>query len=177
MANKPYGKWLDYVDGKLTPGYTDPTTVQQVKDFFPAVLALPYEPQKVHGEIPPEEEKLRGLTVGEVIVYRQAMLAASNPNVVAPDEITKAAQFVIDRVIGKPKQIVESTQVNVTYSDLLAKWAKEDEEKKEELLMLEQKQREQWTVLEFDKYGRPLHADAVDATIVAEDWEQLTDGI
>jgi hypothetical protein len=58
--------------------------------------------------------------------------------------------------MGKPKQTNEVTQVNLSYAELLQQWIKEEEDESNNRLALEARQREQWTVIEFDKDGKPL---------------------
>lgn len=154
---KPFGKWLDFDEnGMPVPRYTKPMPVKQMQDIFATGLALPYEPVAIDGVVPPEEEKLRGLTVGEVLVYRQLMNATAHPKYISPEESVKAANFIVDRVMGKPKQTNEVTQVNLSYAELLQQWIKEEEDESNNRLALEARQREQWTVIEFDKDGKPL---------------------
>lgn len=161
MNAKPFGKWIDWVDGKPVPKYTAPMTAVQIKDILPAALALPYEPviyrrKNEKGEleeyIPESEEILRGLTNAEVIAYRR-VLAAANPH---NENSLQDARFCYENTIGKPTLTVNSTELRLTYSDILAKWHAEEEPMREELLKLEEAQRQQWVVVEQDKDGRDI---------------------
>lgn len=149
MAKQPFGKWVDWVEGPdgismPVPRYTAPVTVQEVREILPSALALPYEPHKdKDGEYLPGEEKLIGLTNAEVIAYRRVVAAASPTN---PDSLYDAT-FVYDRVMGKPKQTVETTQVQVTYQDMLTKWAEEDKARSADTLAIEARDDEQWNVV------------------------------
>lgn len=163
---KPFGKWLDFDEnGMPVPRYAKPMPVKQVQEIFSTSLVLPYEPQKDdNGEYLPGEEKLEGMTIAEVMVYRQIKNATS-PNAM-PEDSLKAANFIMDRVLGKPKQTNEVTQVNLSYAELLQQWITEEEQDKENLLALEARQKEQWAVIEFDKNGRPIETKPLDVEAV-----------
>lgn len=165
---RPFGKWIDFDENGLpVPRYTKPMPVKQVQDIFSSGLALTYEPATdENGDLLPGEEELKGLTIAEVIVYRQLKNAASPK--IAPEDSLKAANFIIDRVLGKPKQTNEVTQVNLSYAELLQKWIEEEEHEKENILALEARQKQQWAVIEFDKNGRPIQTQPLDVQPVSE---------
>jgi hypothetical protein len=62
---------------------------------------------KYHAEV----EKFAGMTNAEVMMVRQAEKAANGDS--------GAANDILDRVLGKPKQSVESKNLNLTYEDML----------------------------------------------------------
>jgi hypothetical protein len=91
-----------------------------LQNLYHAALALPYKgewnPDSQSWQVEPE---LRGLTNGEVMVLRQVRKAA--------DGDSKAAENVLDRTLGKPKQAIESTNLNVSWRDVLKMYAEADE--------------------------------------------------
>jgi len=164
---RPFGKWMDWVDGKPVPRYEEPTPVSYIKDILPAALALPYVTKKMRvtnddgvvSEIYAQgEEELEGLTNAEVIGYRRVISAASG---VGHDNLLDA-RFVYEYTLGKPVVTLNQTVVTRTYSELLAKWAEEEASITPEALAITAIEQEQWEVVEVDNLGNEyVLADAL----------------
>jgi hypothetical protein len=80
---------------------------KNVEDLASTALSLPYktDPFSV------SDEEFVGMTNAEVMLVRMARLAAGGD--------LSAANVLLDRVLGKPKQSIESKNVNVSYADVL----------------------------------------------------------
>lgn len=90
---------------------TEPViTKAQINDLYMAAAAQPYVPDPHN----PQDAQYAGLTCAEVIVRKQIILAAR----------TGEAETVMDRLVGRPKQSVESTKLTLTYEDTLKEIAR-----------------------------------------------------
>lgn len=102
---------IKWVNGVPEPVYKDitPTSIKQLANV---ALSMPYE-----GEIDPNlgikivEPRFQGMTNAEVMWVKIAEQAASGD--------LDAAKIILDRVLGKPKQSVESTSLSMTYEQYL----------------------------------------------------------
>lgn len=108
----PSGKYIIWKDGLPYPAYADPYTKDVANAVLHTAFALPYEPvTDDEGDMLPGESNYTGMSKGEVAAIRQAD-AASRGSI-------QAAEFMFDRILGKPKQAVETLNVNMTYKDFL----------------------------------------------------------
>lgn len=114
------GKYIVWKDGVPCPEYAEPYTRDQVAALQSVALALPYEPLRdpATGDFLPGEERFVGMSNGEVGAIRFVEAHAHGS--------LDATKYIYDRVLGKPKQQVESLSVSMTYRDFLAKIAADD---------------------------------------------------
>lgn len=113
----PSGQLINWVDGNPVPVYCPPRDNKQIGDAFRAALSLEYEPVtklSPDGEetIDPKEEQYIGLTNLEVMAIRRAKEAATSGNI-------DASNFVLDRVVGKPKQTTEALIINTSWREAI----------------------------------------------------------
>jgi hypothetical protein len=106
---------------------------QVITDLHPAVLTLDYVPRRSEdtGEILPGEEEFIGKMNIEVAMIRAARDCAYGDY----DKLEK----MLDRILGKPKQSVETKSMTMTYQDYLDSLpepSKDDEVEIEALLSL-----------------------------------------
>lgn len=94
-------------DGVPRPESVPMLSPKNVEDLASTALSLPYktDPFSV------SDEEFVGMTNAEVMLVRMARLAAGGD--------LSAANVLLDRVLGKPKQSIESKNVNVSYADVL----------------------------------------------------------
>lgn len=107
---------LDEETGHLrpVPTYQPAYTDNQLKALQRAALSNPYKPQPdpETGFIPEHERAYEGMTAYEVALDRRAQLAAQG-DMIALDQME-------NRALGKPKQQIEQTNVNITFSEIVA---------------------------------------------------------
>lgn len=97
---RPNGVFIDWVDGNPVPRYAPPVTDLNMKEGLRSALSNRY---RCMPNDPPEYE---GLTCFEVLCDRFANEAAQG--------VERKAEFIFDRVIGKPTQRVEQkTDINL----------------------------------------------------------------
>jgi hypothetical protein len=106
-------------DGLPAPATTPLITKPQIEALVSASLSLPYDGDKLGLE--PEFD---GLTNVEVMMIRMARGAANGD--------LELAKELLDRVLGKPKQSVESKSLSLSYEDFLNEVARKNEERKSE---------------------------------------------
>ncbi len=102
---------IQWINGVPEPAYKNitPTSIKQLANV---ALSMPYE-----GEFNAElginviEPRFQGMSNAEVMWVKLAEQAA-NGNL-------DAAKIILDRVLGKPKQSVESTSLSMTYEQYL----------------------------------------------------------
>lgn len=119
-TNAPIAKaaTIKWVNGMPEPAYKD-INPSSVKQLATTALSLPYE-----GEYNEElgmniiEARFEGMSNAEVMWVRMAERAAQGD--------LDAAKILLDRVLGKPKQSVESTSMSLTYPEYLELMAKKD---------------------------------------------------
>jgi hypothetical protein len=110
---------ITWVNGVPEPTYGKIVNTQSVKKLASVAASLPYE-----GEWDPElemhiiEPRFKGLTNIEVMWIRLAEKAASGD--------TAAMNMIFDRILGKPKQSVESASVSMTYQEFLQTIAQQE---------------------------------------------------
>jgi len=98
--------WGD--DGVPRPEAVPALTPQGISELSTVALSLPFVPR---GDAFPEDKEFEGMTNAEVMVIRLARAAASGD--------LSATSQLLDRVLGKPKQSVESKSLTLTYADVL----------------------------------------------------------
>lgn len=99
-------------DGNPRVASEEVLTRAAVQDLYMAAAAQMYEPDpNAIGDA-----QYAGLTCAEVIVRKQIQQAARSG----------AAEGVMDRLIGKPKQSTEITKLNLTYEDTLREIARKE---------------------------------------------------
>lgn len=106
------GALLQWVNGNPVPVYSPPLDNQQIAQVARASLSLEYEPKKqLDGEVVESEKKYVSHTNLEVMFMRSAQNAAEGD--------LESASFVLDRVLGKPKQHSETVVINTTLEQAL----------------------------------------------------------
>lgn len=115
-------------DGLPVPASVPLLSKPQIDNLAAAALSLPYQPTPPSNSLPKEkfeEEQQRylaecaefeGMSNAEVMMVRLARAAANG------DKDT--ANMLLDRVLGKPKQSVESKTMKLTYEDYLQELAR-----------------------------------------------------
>jgi hypothetical protein len=107
-------------DGIPFPVLRQPVTPKRMISLLAAALAAPYVPfNSPDGGIDDDEMQFLGLTNGEV----GALKAARN---YARGDL-ESAKFVHDRLIGKAKQQIETTNMNLTFQDYLSELNRQEE--------------------------------------------------
>lgn len=102
---------IEWVNGVPEPVYKN-ITPSSVKQLANTALSLPYQ-----GEYIPEldtyiiEPRFQGMSNAEVMWIKMAEKAATGD--------LKAAEMILDRVLGKPKQSVESATMTMNYTEFL----------------------------------------------------------
>lgn len=112
-SNYTGGKMIYWVDGKPVPVYAKPLNKQQVADLVTAALSTEYESFRdpESGEEYNVDPRLVGTTKAEAMAINLARKASRGED--------KATNQVLDRILGKPKQSVESVGVKMNYRDFL----------------------------------------------------------
>ncbi len=117
-SNKPIKtSAIRWVNGMPEP-YIQCINPATVKQLATTAMSMPYE-----GEFNPDtgtyviDPKYEGMTNAEVMWMKVAQQAA-NGNL-------KAVNIILDRVLGKPKQSIESTTMSMSYSEFLEQLAKQ----------------------------------------------------
>ncbi len=107
---------IKWVEGKPVPTHIGIMNKEAVAELPITVLSLPYERTEFEKEMGVDKE-FEGLTNGEVALIIQARRASRGDS--------RALDMLMDRIVGKPKQQVESKNLNLTYEDWLKEKAKE----------------------------------------------------
>ncbi len=109
-------------DGVPRPSSVPTISKQGIEDLAAVALSLPYKIPEVPLDLSDAEHKkavarreeemeFEGMTNAEVMIVKLARSAASGD----PDATT----MLLDRVLGRPKQSVESKSVTFSYADVL----------------------------------------------------------
>lgn len=106
---------IKWVDGKPVPTNIEILDKEAVADLPIAVISLPYERSEDEKEFGIDEE-FEGMTNGEVALIIQARRASRGDS--------KALEMLMDRIVGKPKQQIESKNLNLSYEDYLKELAR-----------------------------------------------------
>lgn len=112
---------IKWVDGRPVPTNIDILDKEAVAELPIAVLSLPYERSELEKELGVDEE-FEGMSNGEVALVVQARRASRGDS--------KALEMLMDRIVGKPKQQIESKNLNLSYEDYLKELARKIEEEK-----------------------------------------------
>lgn len=110
---------ISWVNGVPEPSYGKIVTPQSCKKLAQVAASLPYE-----GEWDEDlsmyvvESRFKGMSNIEVMWIRLAEKAASGDH--------GAMNMIFDRILGKPKQSVESASVTMNYQEFLETIAKQE---------------------------------------------------
>lgn len=116
---------FEWVDDRPRPRATKSMVRDQIVDLFTAAAALPYigEWDPITYDYVIEDPRFEGCTMAEVMVMRLADKAVTKDG-------DKARDTFLDRILGKPKQSIESATMTGSYSEWLewsaAQGAKEE---------------------------------------------------
>jgi hypothetical protein len=119
IAKKTMIQWVNGVP-EPTYGNINPSSIKQLAT---TALSLPYE-----GDYNEElginviDPRFEGMSNAEVMWVRMAEKAAAGD--------IDAAKTILDRVLGKPKQSVETTTMTLTYPEFLEHLARQEEKAK-----------------------------------------------
>lgn len=91
-------------------------TKNQLQDLYMAAAAQPF----ICEDPLDPDFPYNGMTCAEVMVRKQILKAAQ----------TGDAEMVMDRLLGRPKQSVESTKLSLTYEDFLKETARKEADKR-----------------------------------------------
>jgi hypothetical protein len=109
-------------DGVPRPSSVPTISRQGIEDLAAVALSLPYKIPEVPLNLPDKERQeavarreaemeFDGMTNAEVMIVKLARSAASGD--------PEATSMLLDRVLGRPKQSVESKSMTMTYADVL----------------------------------------------------------
>lgn len=112
---------ITWVNGVPEPTYGKIVNAQSVKKLAQVAASLPYEGEWDEDlEMYVLEPRFKGMTNIEVMWVRLAEKAASGD--------TAAMNMIFDRILGKPKQSVETASVSMTYQEFLTELNKQQNE-------------------------------------------------
>lgn len=94
-------------DGVPRPVSTPLLTKQSIEDLAVTALSLPFKPDPLS----PSDAEFGGMTNAEVMIVKLARSAAAGS--------MEATTTLLDRVLGRPKQSLESKSMTMTYADVL----------------------------------------------------------
>lgn len=132
MSDRESGRGIDWRDGYPYPVYIEPYNKQSYTALFPIAAAMKYLMRRMpadreypecgnypchgcateQGEVLPGERDFIGMTNAQVAAIRQARRAASGDG--------EAFEKMSDRIIGKPKQEVVNTNIQLDLKSVLA---------------------------------------------------------
>ncbi len=114
---------IKWVDGKPVPTEKNILTKEAVTDLPITVMTVLYRrsPLEIEFKI---DERFEGMTNGEVMMLRMAEDAARGDH--------KAADMLLDRILGKPKMVSENKNLNFSYQDYLQEIANREEPEPDE---------------------------------------------
>ena len=114
---KHYSKSIKWVNGVPQPAYREIISRESVGDLPLVTLSLPYErtPSEIIDDI---DKDLEGLTNAEVIMIRITRQAAHGDQ--------DAVKILLDRILGKPKQSIETKTLALNYQDYLEELARRE---------------------------------------------------
>lgn len=115
ISKEPSGPLLNWVNGAPVPVYSPPRDNQQIGQLARASLSMEYKPKTILVDdvevIDPKEKDYAKHTNMEVMFMKASQAGAEGD--------IDAASFVLDRVLGKPKQFSESIIINTTLAEAL----------------------------------------------------------
>ncbi len=109
---------IKWVDGKPVPTEKPILSKDAVTDLPITVMSVPYKRTPLEIELHFDED-LEGMTNGEVMLLRMSRDAARGDH--------KAADMLLDRILGKPKMVSENKNLNFSYRDYLEEIADREE--------------------------------------------------
>lgn len=110
---------FDWVEDLPRPRLSRAMQKEQVQQLYHAAMALPYRGEwDAVSQSYQMDPQFEGMTYGEVIIVKQIRKAAEGDQ--------KAAENVIDRILGKPKQALETKSMHMSYSEFLDASAAEE---------------------------------------------------
>ncbi len=110
---------IKWVDGKPVPKESPILTKDAVSELPITVMSVLYKRTPLEKEFSIDED-LEGMTNGEVMMLRLSRDAARGNH--------KATEQLLDRILGKPKMVTESKNMNLNYQDYLEEIARKDAE-------------------------------------------------
>ena len=116
-------KIIKWVDGKPVPTEREIISKEAVADLPITVMSVPYKRSPLEIEFKIDED-LEGMTNGEVMMLQMSRSAARGDH--------KAADMLLDRILGKPKMVSESKNLNINYQDYLEELTRQDESESKE---------------------------------------------
>ena len=114
---------IKWQQGKPVPTKREIITKEAVDQLPLTVISIPYKRTPLEIEFNIDEE-LEGMTNGEVMMLRMSQSAARGN--------FKATDMLLDRILGKPKMVSESKNLNLSYQDYLLELARKDESRQSE---------------------------------------------
>ena len=124
---RSYESFIVWKDGLPTVTYRRMLTPDTLGDLPVAALSLPYK-RSGRDILLDIDTEFDGMTNAEVMNIRLARKAAGGS--------LDAAKILLDRILGRPKQQVETHTVSETYTQYLERLA-EDENAEEEIIDVE----------------------------------------
>ncbi len=118
MPNKDKQLVIKWVDGKPVPTEREIITKEAVSELPITVMSIPYRRTPLEKEFGIDAD-LEGMTNGEVMMLRMSESAARGDH--------KAADMLLDRILGKPKMVSENKNINVSYQDYLLEIARKND--------------------------------------------------
>ncbi len=118
MPNNHKQMIIKWVDGKPVPTEREIITKEAVADLPITVMSVPYKRTPLEIEFGIDAD-LEGMTNGEVMMLQMSRSAARGDH--------KAADMLLDRILGKPKMVSENKNLNLSYQDYLEELTREDE--------------------------------------------------
>jgi len=111
-SHRDGGELFIWKEGIPEPRNAKSMAREEVERLHFASLGLPYKGEwDAQTQSYKMEQRYKGLTLGEVMVLKATERAANGDH--------KAYTDIMDRVLGKPKQAVESVSLSMKYSDYL----------------------------------------------------------
>ena len=114
---KAAGKLIRWENGVPIPCTKRIVKPENIQDIIQAAVSLPFTVDDDDYDLYPE---LYGLSYAEVAAIKLARNAAKGD--------TTAINALLDRMVGKPKQSIETKNLNMSYQDYLDKVGKQTQE-------------------------------------------------
>lgn len=114
-----YNSFVDWSDGVPVVVYKQMLTKDIIVDLPLAAVSMPYERTEEEVFLGIDED-LEGKTIAEVMDIRLARNAARGDK--------ESYKILKDRILGKPKQEIQSTKLTMSYTEYLEKITEEEGE-------------------------------------------------
>jgi hypothetical protein len=118
LPSAALGKVIEWKDGKPIPVTKPILSKDKIANIAQAAISLEYREED---DVLGIDKEYYGLSIAEVLFIKMARSAASTGDI-------KVISALLDRVLGKPKQEVESKNLNMTYQDFLEQLARNEGE-------------------------------------------------